>query len=62
MKSTNPLKDLTPEEYLEQKQSTYTEDLRFSEMDWKNSVDIDNYEDIQMAEVLYEYLKRAEYV
>ena len=45
-------------EYLEKTQSLYTDELRFSEMDWINSVDIDNYEDIDMAEVLFDFKNR----
>ncbi|MCR5265680.1 MAG: acylneuraminate cytidylyltransferase family protein [Cyanobacteria bacterium RUI128] len=46
-------------EYLKKNESIYTDELRFSEMDWKNSVDIDNYDDIEMAEVLYNVIKKV---
>ena len=47
-------------EYLKNTQNLYTDELRFSEMDWINSVDIDNYEDIIMAEVLFDFKNRRE--
>ena len=45
-------------ETIKQTGNLYTDDLRFYEMDWKNSIDIDNYEDIEMAEALYPILNK----
>ena len=43
---------------LEKTKNIYNDDLRFYIMDWKNSVDIDEYEDIEMAKIMYNFIKK----
>ena len=43
-------------EHLEKYKSFYGEH-NFYELNWKNSIDIDNYEDVEMAKIIYEYQK-----
>lgn len=38
---------------LSETKSIYTEDLRFFEIDWKKSIDIDTYEDVEFAKAIY---------
>ena len=43
---------------LEKTKNIYNDDLRFYIMDWKNSIDIDEYEDIEMAKIMYNFIKK----
>lgn len=43
---------------LEKTKNIYNDDLRFYVMDWKNSIDIDEYEDIEMAKIMYNFIKK----
>ena len=45
-------------EELEKTKNIYNDDLRFYIMDWKNSIDIDEYEDIEMAKIMYNFIKK----
>jgi N-acylneuraminate cytidylyltransferase len=40
-------------EYLKKHNSFYSPEVNFFEMDWKNAIDIDNYEDIEIAKIIY---------
>ena len=45
-------------EYLSRTDNIYTDNLKFFELDWKHSIDIDDIKDIDMAEFLYDYINR----
>lgn len=45
---------------LKEKKSFYTGNHSFYPMDWKNAIDIDNYDDLEMAKVLYYLLNNKE--
>jgi N-acylneuraminate cytidylyltransferase len=40
-------------EYLKKHNSFYSPEVKFFEMDWKTAIDIDNYEDIEIAKIIY---------
>jgi N-acylneuraminate cytidylyltransferase len=40
-------------EYLKKHNSFYSPEVKYFEMDWKNAIDIDNYEDIEIAKSIH---------
>jgi N-acylneuraminate cytidylyltransferase len=45
-------------EHLKKHKSFYSPEVKFFEMNWKNAVDIDNYEDVEIAATIYNFLSQ----